>query len=840
MRQPEEPTARVTIDARGILKAWNEGARRLLGHRPGQIVGHPAAELLADPATAPSLAGLAGLTRWNGTLTLLREDGAETAVRLLAHRLTGDDGATEWLVVSPGSADATPTPGSAEAPATAGDEAPESYEEMAEQSFRQSPCTMAIYDGSLRLRGLNQDMERVLGLTVDEVYGLRLPDMVPGADSEIVQRSMRQVLRTGVRRHHESAVRLEGYEHVSAWSVFLAPLRDTAGRVWGVILSAHDMTVQHTAQRRLLLVNEASTRIGASLDLVSTARELVAVTVPDFADFVTVDLLPAVVGGVDEPSPGPLSGHVVLRRVACRSVLEGSPEAVVQVGGTAFYPDASPAAECLITERGILHQVTDPGVNRWAAQAPDRAASMRRFGFHSTMAVPLRARGTTLGVATFSRHRSPDPFEQDDLLLAEEITARAAVCIDNARRYTRERETALTLQRSLLPKVLPEHAAVEAAFRYLPADSGAGVGGDWFDVIPLSGARVALVVGDVVGHGVQASATMGRLRTAVRTLADVDLPPDELLTHLDDLVNHLSMEAMGRPGRSARPSGRRTDGEARGESAGSGAESAGDVGATCLYAVYDPVSRHCSAARAGHPPPAVVSPDGTVEFLDVPAGPPLGLGGLPFETVETELAEGSLLALYTNGLVESRERGGDESTAALRAALARPAEPLEDICDAVLKALLLDRQTDDVALLLARTRALDAHQVVTWELPSDPAVVARVRRDVSAQLTAWGLEEAVFTTELLVSELVTNAIRYAEAPIQLRLIHHHSLICEVSDGSNTAPHLRRARVFDEGGRGLLLVAQLTQSWGTRQGGVGKTIWAEQTLPVVERTFSMGE
>ncbi|MFE7573033.1 SpoIIE family protein phosphatase, partial [Streptomyces sp. NPDC057539] len=307
----------------------------------------------------------------------------------------------------------------------------------------------------------------------------------------------------------------------------------------------------------------------------------------------------------------------------------------------------------------------------------------------------------------------------------------------------------------------------------------------------------------------------GRLRTAVRTQAVVDLPPDELLTHLDDLVNHLAAEGAG------------------GQTPGAAAEGAGDVGATCIYAVYDPVSRRCSLARAGHPQPAMVTPDGTVSFLDLPAGAPLGLGNLPFESVEVELREGSVLVLYTNGLVESRERGLDESFAALRTALAHPAAPLEDTCDNVLKELLPGRPADDVALLLARTRALDASQVATWELDCDPAGVAQARRDVAGQLAAWGLDDAVFTTELVVSELVTNAIRYAQAPIQLRLIHDHSLICEVSDGSNTAPHLRRARVFDEGGRGLLLVAQLTRSWGTRQGSGGKTIWAEQALPVAD-------
>lgn len=287
-------------------------------------------------------------------------------------------------------------------------------------------------------------------------------------------------------------------------------------------------------------------------------------------------------------------------------------------------------------------------LERWLQWDPARLRRVKEYGIHSTMSVPLQARGTTLGVAVFTRFRRPDPFTHDDVLLAEEVSARAAVCIDNARRYSREREATLTLQRSLLPRWLPPTAAVQAASRYLPA-ARSGVGGDWFDVIPLSGMRVAMVVGDVVGHGIPASATMGRLRTAVRTLADIDLTPEELLTHLDDLVVRLSEE--------------------------SGDDRAGEVGATCLYVVYDPVSRHCSMARAGHPAPVLVPPDGPPEQVELPSGPPLGVGGLPFESAELELREGSVLALYTDGLVESRDRDTDAGQALLREALAAPPTP---------------------------------------------------------------------------------------------------------------------------------------------------------------------
>jgi anti-sigma regulatory factor (Ser/Thr protein kinase) len=319
--------------------------------------------------------------------------------------------------------------------------------------------------------------------------------------------------------------------------------------------------------------------------------------------------------------------------------------------------------------------------------------------------------------------------------------------------------------------------------------------------------RVAMVVGDVVGHGIQASATMGRLRTAVRTLADIDLAPDELLTHLDDLVVRLSAEA--------------------------GAEgTTGEVGATCLYAVYDPVSRRCALARAGHPPPVMLTPGGPPRQIDLPAGPPLGLGGLPFESVELALPEGTVLALFTDGLIENRERDVDANHELLCQALADSAGSLEGACHAILQTLLpAGGAQDDVALLLARTHGLAPSQVATWDIPADPALVAPVRKQVVDQLDTWELSAATFTAELVVSELVTNAIRYGEPPIRLRLIHDaETLICEVSDSSHTAPHLRRAKTYDEGGRGLLLVAQLTQRWGSRHTADGKTIWAELTLP----------
>ncbi|KUN89881.1 phosphatase [Streptomyces bungoensis] len=545
-------------------------------------------------------------------------------------------------------------------------------------------------------------------------------------------------------------------------------------------------------QWRLSMGNEAGRRIGTTLDIACTAQELADLATENFADLVTVDLLDSVLRGND----GPVSGPPTLRRVAQRSVVEGDPELTIRPEQLHVSPRGSPSARALDTGQPSRH--TGPPAPRDAGGANDHRA-------HSTLVVPLRARDSALGVAQFIRHRNPDPFDDEDLLLAQEIAARAAVAVDNARRYTHARATALTLQRSLLPQHTAEQSAVEIACRYLPAGAQAGVGGDWYDVIPLSGARVALVVGDVVGHGIHAAATMGRLRTAVRTLADIDLPPDELLTHLDDVVIRLSAESSTDPA----------------------IQVTSDIGATCLYAVYDPVSRQCVLGRAGHVLPAVVGLDGTADLLELPPGPPLGLGGLPFEAAEFDLPEGSVLALYTDGLIEGRDHDVEAGIALLRQALAQPAISLQATCDAVLEALLpADRPHDDIALLLARTHALGARHVASWDLDADPVCVSQARSNVAQQLSSWGLEEVEFSAELIVSELVTNAIRYGRPPIRLRLIHDRALVCEVSDTSSTTPHLRRARTYDEGGRGLLLVAQFAEHWGTRHSRHGKTVWAE--------------
>jgi PAS domain S-box-containing protein len=688
-------------------------------------------------------------------------------------------------------------------------------QELMDWAVAHCPVSVVLLDPQMRHLRLNDATCRIFGLRNEaEGLGLRLTDMMPTPAAEACVACARQVARTGKPDVWRGIFQLPGQERDRAVEVYLSPVKEAAGQLRAVLVVGFDVTQQHLARKRLALVNEASTRIGSTLDMTRTAEELVEVAVPQLADLVMIDLLDSVFRG-DEPTTGRVEGSIPFHRLACGSVLPGVPEAVARPGQVTFYAEDSAVAACLATGRPASHSGTGPGVAEWALVDPARAASIARHGIRSVMLVPMRARGATLGIAVFLRHKDQQPFVADDLLLAEEIVGRAAVCIDNARRYTREHAAVLTLQRSLLQQRQPVQSAVEVATRYLPSHSGVAVGGDWFDVIRLSGSRVGLVVGDVAGHGIHAAATMGRLRTAVQTLADIDLEPEELLTRLDDVVARLGTEQEL-------------------------SADAGDLSATCLYAVYDPVTRRCSMARAGHPMPAVVTPDGTVEYLDLPAGPPLGLGGLPFEEAEINLPEGSLLVLYTDGLIESRQRDIDAGLEAMRKVLgdAHPREDgpaharpsLDTICDSLIDALLPGQAEDDAALLVARTRALAPDRIARWDLPADPSVVADARARAARQLAEWGLEDITYTTELLVSELVTNAIRHAHEPVQLRIILDGVLSCEVFDGSSSAPQLRRADRYDEDGRGLMLVAQLAERWGTRHTGTGKIIWAQQPLP----------
>ncbi|MEV7321489.1 SpoIIE family protein phosphatase [Streptomyces sp. NPDC093970] len=767
--------AAAVLDAEGRFSGWSASAQRLLGHPPEEVLGRSADRLLATGPGARRSALCGARRPRTAVLDLRCRDGhvlrAAVTFSPLVHQ-----GAAATVVVA------------AELTALRGWEAQLA---MLQGLATESSVGLTIYDTDMRVVWGNASTDQELA-GVAQYVGLPASALFP--EGEFISRHhppdedqvMEQVLKTGdpvLGMHYRGRAPADpGREHV--WSCSYHRLVDARGEPLGLFEESLDITERYRAQERLSLLVRAGKRIGASLDVRRTAAELADVAVPQLADEVLVDLPPAVIEGRQPPTRS-APGHSLLRMHG-RTPEEFSTTPV-------SYPPSSPQALSLASNRPVVETCPTPGEGSPGARRSD-------------LFVPLLARDAVVGLATFRRGDNPDPFGPEEQTLAVELAERAAVGIDNARRYTSQHVAALVLQRSLLPRRLPEQSAVEVAYRYLPADSRVGVGGDWFDLIPLSGARVGLTVGDVVGHGVHAAATMGRLRATVRTLALLDLDPAELLTRLDGLVaQDCEPDESGGPSDEA-------------------------LGVTCLYAIYDPVGGRCVWASAGHPPPIVADASGSVALSAASPGPPLGLGSLPYENVELGLSDGSVVAFFTDGVVEDRRTDIDSGIDRLAHVLTWQRCPLEELCDRAMSTLPPGPQADDATLLLVRTRRLRADRVADLELPPDPAVVADARTDTERQLDTWGLSELSFTAALVVSELVTNSIRYATGPVMLRLIRDRSLLCEVSDNAHTAPHLRRARRDDEGGRGLFLVAQVSQRWGTRYTASGKTIWAELSIP----------
>ncbi|MFI9774847.1 SpoIIE family protein phosphatase [Streptomyces sp. NPDC051956] len=693
--------------------------------------------------------------------------------------------------------------------------------------FGQSPFGFLLFGTDLKVQRTNRPFAAVFGGRADDHRGRTVHDYLPRGEADRVQAALRRVLETG---DSVTDMQLVGPAPDSAerrhWSINLYRVHSGSGRPIGVAGIATDVTRRHAAareaahaRRNLALLNEAGARIGNSLDLETTARELLDVVVPGFCDLASVDLYQGLLVG-DESALNSRSladGSAEVRRVAAASAVADVPyleasggDGVVEVGAVHRYSFNSPCADALRTARPQFVPAASGGL------------------VQSTLAVPMVAHDTVVGLARFARTKGSEPFNDRDRALAVELAARAAVCIDNARLYRREHERALILQRSLLPPDDPEASGLDIACRYLPGNAATEVGGDWFDVIELPGHRTALVVGDVMGRGLRAAVAMGELRTAVRTLALLDLEPAEVLSALDEIAR-----GLGAPGGPSSPALGPRGGV---QQATRAARRTGDADlsevylATCVYAVYDAVTRRCTFANAGHLPPVLVEPGDGALMLDVPPGMPLGVGGEPFEEVEVELPEGSLLALYTDGLVESRDHPLDEGLSAFRSALDDPSPALEDVCDHVLATLDTHHGEDDIALLMARVQGLPADAVGDWTLPREPRSVGRAREFTRAKLTEWDLEPLVDTTELLVSELVTNALRYGEGDIRLRLLLDRTLVCEVWDAGLVQPRRRRARDTDEGGRGLQLVGLLSASWGSRRTPRGKTVWFELPLP----------
>ncbi|WP_328357572.1 SpoIIE family protein phosphatase [Streptomyces sp. NBC_00445] len=800
--------ASFSIGADGLVDQWSLRAEHLFGIPAERALGMDPIEAFVDPDLHEQgqrkMAEILDGREWTGVIPFRKPDTADgeggealAEVYVMPTRTEDGEKAAVCIVVD------VRTLRSIETDLAA-----------SQAIFGQSPFGFLLIDSDLRVRRANQRFASTFGGTPDDHRGLGVHDYLTRPEAERVTAVLRRVLETGetITDMHVTGF-LPGSDERRHWSINLYRVHSGTGRPIGIAWLGTDITARRAAareaaaaRRNLALLNEAGARIGNSLDLETTARELLDVVVPGFCDLATVDLYQGLLAG-DETPPGLADGSAALRRVAYASAVSDAPflsgGTQVAVGAVHHYPFNSPCADALRTAK------------------PRRVPPEEGGLVQSTLAVPMVAHDTVVGLAQFSRTKGSEPFGDRDRELAVELAARAAVCIDNARLYRREHERALILQRSLLPPGDPVASGLDIACRYLPGNSSADrpseVGGDWFDVIELPGHRTALVVGDVMGRGLRAAVAMGELRSAVRTLALLDLEPAEVLSALDEIARGLG--APGGVQQATRAARRPRE-----------ADLSEVYLATCVYAVYDSVTRRCTFANAGHLPPVLVEPGEDALMLDVPPGMPLGVGGEPFEEVEVELPEGALLALYTDGLVESRDHPLDEGLQAFVGALTDPSAPLEDVCDHVLNTLDTHHGEDDIALLMARVQGLPADSVGDWTLPREPRSVGRAREYARGQLLSWDLEPLVDTAELLVSELVTNALRYGEGEIRLRLLLDRTLVCEVWDSGLVQPRRRRARDTDEGGRGLQLVGLLSAAWGSRRTPRGKTVWFELPLP----------
>jgi PAS domain S-box-containing protein len=665
--------------------------------------------------------------------------------------------------------------------------------------FSQSPVGLHLLDTDLRVLRVNAATRAMHGIREEQLIGRPLAKAYGLVDAQEIEEQVREVLDGGkslVNRTVRVRVPDESeQERLYALSAFR--LQDRDGKAFAVALQVVDVTEREKARLRLRVFSTAREKVGRTLDVLATCRELADVLVPDIADAVSVDVVEAVIRGDDPPlAPPPL--ETPMRRAAFRSAAERY-TALYPVGARFDLPGRTPYTQALSDLRPRTVELSED--LPWIAADPARVRAIRELGAHSMLVVPLTVHGSVLGLISLYRHAHSRGFDGEDTAVLLDVADHAALCVDNARRYTREHALAATLQRQFLPPRRLSRTSVEIAHASLAPPGG----GQWTDVIGLPGARTALVVGDVAGRGIQATTVMGQLRTVIHSLASFDVGPDELLARLHDTTLVLAGEMAALP--------------------------AGDplreepLLADCLCAVYDPLSRRCTVARSGSAGLVVAYPDGTIHTPEIPAGPRLGeQDRSPFAAITLDIPEDTVLALSTLANDTPERVHGPQP---IRAALSRPLRRLQELCDEIVYALPPADTRTDVVVLLARAKAFPPDQVATWNLHADPAAVATARQHVRDRLATWQVDpERRFTAELIVTELVTNAIRHAQAPIRLRLINDGTLTCEVRDASLAAPHLRHARTVDEGGRGLFIVGRLSQDWGTRYARDGKTIWAE--------------
>ncbi|TDF46106.1 PAS sensor protein [Streptomyces sp. WAC05374] len=790
------PLAVVVVDGDGLVSHWSTGARGLFGHTKETALGEPATEILpvsgaleqdrpfdTDDGPGPALDdSVGGLTSYPaaGRARISRHGPERTDVLWWAYPLVGP-GPERLLVL-------------------AADAARLHADTAGQERFERIAPGFALhtdFPGS------------------DEL-ARRLPEILPNMSVRQSARIVSQVLELGypvlefshharvpvtpdwgVPRRAERAARARGDAQDTGAAGAEAP-RDGADAGTG---SSPDRDIEHAAVReRLEFLNEVSGRIGSSLDLPRTVQEVSEAVVPRFADFAGTYLREQVVAGEGFPDGTP-DATTWWHRVAVEHVdPPGRWDDVVPVGEPMQVPAHTPFFQCMTTGEPVLVPTIGEEAGTAIASQFDKRDIRPLVIGRSMLVVPLKARDVVLGFMILLRHPGRAVFNDMDRVTGAELAARAGLVLDNARMYAYQESVAELLQDSMLPQVTPRLAGCDTATRYLPGTLLGRVGGDWFDAVKLPGSRTALVVGDVMGHGLNSAAMMGQLRTAVQTMAGLDLPPAQLLRNLDDLAQRLGEHYL----------------------------------ATCLYAVYDPVAGELLMANAGHVPPVIIrAEDGCGDVLDLPTGAPIGVGGVPFETVRVPVAPGDRLVMCTDGLVEVRGEDLGAGLAALCESAAHPAASMDDACDAIIKALgARGGGRDDVALLMARLNGIAAEDVARWELAPRPAEVGRARRLVRERLAGWGLDEHAETARLLVSELVTNAVRHADGArrIEVRLVRADALLCEVTDDGHTLPTLLEPMPADEYGRGLRVVSALAGEWGVSRAGRGTSVWFELPLP----------
>ena len=671
-----------------------------------------------------------------------------------------------------------------------------------------APAGLFVLDGGLRIVSARLAAAVMCGMPADRVLGRRLTDVYSFAVPGQVEAMLRGVAAGGAAAPGRVVrARLREVPGQARWTrVSAFRLEDERGAVLGVAAVLADVSELERGGVRLRLLRELHRmRIGQAPDVAATCQELADVLVPGFADMAAVDVVDCVVRG-EGPPLAPLGREVPLRRAGFRR--GGGPGAGDhQAGALHRLPFPSPYAQVLTDLRPRL---VDLGAGApWLAAGPGGAGAIGASGARTLFAAPLELRGAVLGLLSLYRTRRRGPFDEDEADFALGLAGLAAVLVDRARLHAREHTIAAVLQRRLLPARPCSQTGLETAHAQVFGEAGGGGG---FDSFALAGARTALLVGEVSGQGIQAAATMGQVRTVVRALARLDLEPDEMLARLNDAMLQLAAERAALP--PSDPSHREP------------------LTASGVYAIYDPIAQTCTYARAHHPAPVIISPDGTaVPVPDVPPGPLLGTtGGLPFTSAAVRLPPGSTLALYTPSILPAAPPGAPGSEGPLRQILAATHRPLQDLCDDVVYSLRDAPRPGDSVLLLLRTRAFPPGQATTWQFGPDPAEASRARAHARGKLATWNTsQDTAQATELVISELVTNAIRYGTPPMWLRIIKDLSISVEVHDGSPAAPRLRHPGTLDEHGRGLAIIGQLVQAWGTRYTPEGKIVWAECAL-----------